>query len=61
MVASQASPIDDPAELELQPIHHGRELPGVDLTVIQPLNLFHRKLVQDHARSVQMFVVNVKS
>jgi hypothetical protein len=61
VLASLPRPIDDPAELELQPIDQRGKLLRIDLTVVQPLNLRHRKLVQDHVQSVQMFVVNVKS
>jgi hypothetical protein len=60
MVAPLLGAIDDAAELELEPIDHRAELSGVDLAVVQPLNFPNRKLVQDHANIVQMFVANVK-
>jgi hypothetical protein len=60
VIAPLLGAIDDAAELELQPIDHRAELLGVDLALVQPLNLPNRKLVQDHANIVQMFVGNVK-
>jgi hypothetical protein len=39
MVATLLGPTDHPAELELESIDGGAEPPGVDLTIVQVLNL----------------------
>jgi hypothetical protein len=39
MVATLLGPIDHPTELELESIDGGAELLGIDLTIVQVLNL----------------------
>jgi hypothetical protein len=60
MVATLLGAIDHLAELELQPIDRRAELSGIDLALVEVFNLPNRKLVEDHANIVQMFVGNVK-
>jgi hypothetical protein len=52
--------IDDPAELELKPIDRGAELLGIDLAVVQVLNLIKSQPAKCHDESVQMFALFVK-
>jgi hypothetical protein len=61
MVTALLGPVDDTAELELQPIDGRAELFGIDLAVVHLLNLIQSQPAQCHAQSVQMFASNVKS
>jgi hypothetical protein len=60
MVTALLGPVDDTAELELQPIDGRAELFGVNLSVVHLLNLIQSQL-SVMLNSVQMFASNVKS